>query len=115
MTQRTLNSAQANYTEFSYLIEEVWGQVAATGTPQAFRLTSESMKLNKDVLISDEIDPDANVPDSVDSKISSSGGFSFEFGTTKYNDFLRSAYRANFVDVSAQGVTVHFRDPGVPF
>ena len=115
MTQRALNSSQANYTEFSYLEEETWGQTPTTGTPQAFRLTSDSMKLNKDVLISDEIDPDTNVPDTVDSKISTSGGFSFEFGITKYNDFLRSAFRSDFVDVSATGVTVHFRDPGVPF
>lgn len=98
-----IQGAQSNFTQLSFLEETEWGTTPTTGTPQSVFFTGESLKVNKDVQISNQIESSGNVPESIDTKISASGGFNFELGMTKYLPFFRGAYRNTFDEIGTGG------------
>jgi len=86
-----MNSSQ---TELSYVAEAAWGTTPTSPTPtfQALRFTNESLKLTNESVVSDEIRPDRNVPDTILVGGEANGGIDGEFSDATLEPFLESAF-----------------------
>ena len=85
-----MNSSQ---TELSYVAEDTWGVTPTSPAPvfQAIRMTGESLKITNESVVSDEIRPDRNVPDTIMVGGDASGGIDGELSDATYEDFFESA------------------------
>lgn len=85
-----MNSSQ---TELSYVAEDTWGVTPTSPAPvfQAIRFTGESLKIMNESVVSDEIRPDRNVPDTILVGGGASGGIDGELTYGTFDAFLESA------------------------
>jgi hypothetical protein len=84
-----MNSSQ---TELSYVAEDTWGVTPTSPAPvfQAIRMTGESLKITNESVVSDEIRPDRNVPDTILVGGDASGGIDGELSYGTFDDFIES-------------------------
>lgn len=103
-----MNSSQ---TELSYVAESTWGVTPTSPAPtfQAIRMTGESLKITNESVVSDEIRPDRNVPDTILVGGDASGGIDGELSYGTFDDFLESALYSTWstspADILINGVT----------
>jgi hypothetical protein len=83
-----MNSSQ---TELSYVAETTWGELPSPAAFQAIRMTGESLKITNESVVSDEIRPDRNVPDTILVGGDASGGIDGELSYGTFDDFIESA------------------------
>lgn len=99
-----MNSSQ---TELSYIAESAWG-VTPTGSPlpafQAIRMTGESLKITIESVVSDEIRPDRNVPDTIFVGGDASGGIDGELSYGTFDDFLESVLFSTWTGSPANSI-----------
>ena len=82
-----MNSSQ---TELSYVAEDTWGELPSPAAFQAIRITGESLKITNESVVSDEIRPDRNVPDTILVGGDASGGIDGELSYGTFDDFIES-------------------------
>ena len=84
-----MNSSQ---TELSYIAEDTWGVTPTSPAPvfKAIRMTGESLKITNESVVSDEIRPDRNVPDTILVGGDASGGIDGELSYGTFDDFIAS-------------------------
>ena len=103
-----MNSSQ---TELSYIAETTWGVTPTSPAPvfQAIRFTGESLKIMNESVVSDEIRPDRNVPDTILVGGGASGGIDGELTYGTFDDFLESVlyntWSTSPADILINGVT----------
>lgn len=83
-----MNSSQ---TELSYVAETKWGVLPSPAAFQAIRMTGESLKITNESVVSDEIRPDRNVPDTILVGGDASGGINGEMSDATFEEFFESA------------------------
>jgi hypothetical protein len=96
----------ASKTRLAYVAETAWGQTPATPIFQNMRFTSESLNAEKQTVTSDEIRPDRNVSDVVQTSRMASGDINDEFSYGSFDDLFESAlYSTWATDVLKNGTT----------
>ena len=98
-----MNSSQ---TELSYVAEDTWGVTPTSPTPafQAIRFTGESLKITNESVVSDEIRPDRNVPDTILVGGDASGGIDGELSYGTFDDFIESALFSTWTGSPANSI-----------
>lgn len=103
--------AETNRTGLYYVEETTWGEVPTgggnEGTP--LRYTGESMNYNINYSTSQEIDPDAQVKDLVQTGAETTGGVNFELSYGSFDPFFAGALRNDWsttVDISDNTIDV---------
>lgn len=98
-----MNSSQ---TELSYIAEDNWGVTPTSPEPvfQAIRMTGESLKIMNESVVSDEIRPDRNVPDTILVGGGASGGIDGELTHGTFDAFLESALYSTWAGSPANSI-----------
>jgi len=89
-----MNSSE---TEIGILTEPSWGGTPSPLTFQAIRVTGESLKTNRDNVVSDEIRADRNVTDLIQVGGSAAGGIDGELSYGTFDDLIESALFGSWV------------------
>ena len=98
-----MNSSQ---TELSYVAEAAWGVTPTSPAPafQAIRMTGESLKITNESVVSDEIRPDRNVPDTILVGGDASGGIDGELSYGTFDDFIASVLYSTWTGSPANSI-----------
>lgn len=98
-----MNSSQ---TELSYVDEATWGVTPTSPAPtfQAIRMTGESLKITNESVVSDEIRPDRNVPDTILVGGDASGGIDGELSYGTFDDFIASVLYSTWTGSPANSI-----------
>jgi hypothetical protein len=98
-----MNSSQ---TELSYVAEDTWGVTPTSPAPvfQAIRMTGESLKITNESVVSDEIRPDRNVPDTILVGGDASGGIDGELSYGTFDDFIESVLFSTWTGSPANSI-----------
>jgi hypothetical protein len=83
-----MNSSE---TEIGILAEPSWGGTPSPLTFQAIRITGESLKVNRNNIVSDEIRSDRNVSDLIQVGGSATGGIDGELSYGTFDELIESA------------------------
>lgn len=87
---------QASQTQLSYLTETTWGELPSPASFQAIRVTGESLKIERENVVSDEIRADRNIADLIQVGGGASGGIEAELSYGTFDAFLESALYSSF-------------------
>lgn len=97
---------EASKTEIGILKETVWGVLPSPASFQAIPFTGESLKINKENVVSDIIRPDRNVADLVQVGGDASGGIDGEMLYEAFDQLIESALFGTWTnDEVVNGVT----------
>jgi hypothetical protein len=96
-----MNSSQ---TELSYVAETTWGELPSPAAFQAIRMTGESLKITNESVVSDEIRPDRNVPDTILVGGDASGGIDGELSYGAFDDLIASALYSTWTGSPANSI-----------
>lgn len=98
-----MNSSQ---TELSYIAEATWGVTPTSPAPvfKAIRMTGESLKITNESVVSDEIRPDRNVPDTILVGGDASGGIDGELSYGTFDDFIESVLYSTWAGSPANSI-----------
>lgn len=80
----------ASQTRLAYVTESTWGTTPSTPAFQNLRFTGESLNPNIENTVSNEIRPDRNVTDLIQTGQSAGGSFAFELSYGSFDDILES-------------------------
>lgn len=110
-----MSFAETNRVGLFYVEEEDWGVVptGAGNEMTPLRYTGESIGFQVNYSSSQEIDPDAQVKDLVQTGADASGGVNFELSADSFDPFIQGALRGEFsteLDVSDTGIDVSGTD-----
>jgi len=94
--------------QVSYLKESVFGVTPATGTPQALRVTGESLDFSITKASSNEINSSRTVSSMVPTGAEAAGGVNFEFSYDEYDDLMASTLQSTWAAMGAKGDTTTF-------
>jgi len=83
-----MNSSE---TEIGVIAETSWGETPSPLEFQAIRITGESLKVNRENVVSDEIRPDRNVSDLIQVGGSADGGIDGELSYGTFDALIESA------------------------
>lgn len=101
--------ANASETRLAFVTESAFGVTPATPTFQNLRFTGESLNLDRENVVSNEIRPDRNVPDLIQVGGGASGGFDFELSYGTFDTLLESVMQNAWnADVLKNGITPKF-------
>src|SRR5690606_15567028 len=90
--------ANTSQTQVAFVEESTWGTTPTTPTFQLLRITSESLVHNIENVTSNEIRPDADVADLIQTGASATGDFGFELSYgTDFSTLFEHALRGSFV------------------
>ena len=97
---------QTSSTEISILEESTWGVLPSPASFVATRVTGESLKVERENVVSEEIRPDRNIADLIQVGGQASGGIECELSYGTYDKLLESAMNSAFVaDSMVNGTT----------
>jgi hypothetical protein len=82
---------EASKTEIGILKETAWGVLPSPASFQAIPVTGESLKINKENVVSDIIRPDRNVADLIQVGGDAAGGIDSEMLYDAFDDLIESA------------------------
>jgi len=88
-----MNSSQ---TELSIAAETTWGELPSPAAFQAIRITGESLKITNESVVSEEIRPDRNVPDTILVGGQASGGINGELSYGTFDQLFESVLFSAF-------------------
>lgn len=96
----------ASQVEIGILAESTWGVLPSPATFQLMRLTGESLNVNRENVVSNEIRPDRNVPDLVQVAGGAGGGINFELSYGTFDSLIESLMQSAWnTDEIVNGVT----------
>lgn len=88
--------ADTSQTRLAFVAEATENSIPTTPSWQNLRFTSESLNYSKQLITSDEIRPDRNVPDAIDAGYSVGGDIGFELSYGTLDDLLQSALQSTW-------------------
>jgi len=86
-----ITTADTGGVELRYIEEDCWGEDMASGKLKKMRFTSESLGVDRDTVVSDEINSDRQISDLIPTNFSASGDINCELSRSTYDDFIASA------------------------
>lgn len=87
---------QTSSTEVSILEELTWGILPSPASFTAIRFTGESLKIERENVVSEEIRPDRNIPDLIQVGGGASGGLECELSYGTFDSLIESAFNSSF-------------------